>query len=143
MLGLVAAPAHPADAPVMMEAVGVEGNYVPKLCFGISLNVWKDNNTHLVTSIIIDRVKPGSEAEQKGLAPMARVLRINGRAVQEIEASFFKGKELNQVFVDRRDGDKITLEIWMPGETEARTVVLTEHNSRKLPFAGPLERFER
>jgi len=115
------------SAPVQLEAVKVEANYIPKLSFGIGLEVWKDNVTRLATSILIARVRPESEAEQKGLVPRMRILRIDGKPAQEYEASFFKGKELSRIFVDRRNGDKVELEVWFPGEGAARTVVLTEH----------------
>lgn len=115
--------------PVAMEAFKVDSNYMPKLSFGISINVWKDNNTQKVISIVINQVKPGSEAERKGLTALARIDRIDGRPVQDYAASFLKGTELNHLFVNRHNGDKITIEFTLPGQPESQTVTLTEHRN--------------
>jgi len=130
-------------APVVMDAVLVEGNYIPKLSFGLSLNVWKDNNTRKVATLVISGVRAGSEAESKGLTAMMRITHVDGVPVQDLDATFFQGSALNKFFVDRRSGDKITLTIWNPGEKGESTIVLTEKSRRNLPFPSPLERFER
>ncbi len=131
------------EAPVQMEAYKVEGNYIPKLCFGISLDVWRDNATRLVTSIVIRDVRAGSEAEQQGLAPQMRVLKIDGRPSGEYEASFFKGTDLNHIFVDRRNGDTVELEVWDPALRAPRTIVLTEHRNNLIDLPSKLDQLGR
>ena len=143
--GAGTAPAKPAEkdsVPVKMDAFKVEGNYIPKLSFGLSLDMWKDNSTQRVTSIVIRIVRAGSEAEQKGLEPWMRILRIDGKPVEEFDASFFKGTDLNSIFVDRRNGAKVALEVWFPKERAARTVVLTEQRVNVLNFPGQLDRLQ-
>ncbi|MBS0662065.1 MAG: hypothetical protein JSR48_02290 [Verrucomicrobia bacterium] len=131
------------EAPVQMEAYKVEGNYIPRLSFGISLDVWRDNVSRLVTSIVIRSVRADSEAEQQGLAPQMRVLRIDGRPAEEFEASFFKGTELNRIFVERRNGDTVALEIWDPQLRAPRTVVLTEHRNNLIDLPSKLDQLSR
>jgi S1-C subfamily serine protease len=115
--------------PVVMEAYKVDASYLPKLSFGLSLDVWKDNNTQKVISIVVGAVKPDSEAERKGLTPRAKIYRVDGLDVRDLEASFRKGTELNRLFVNRLDGATVTLVYVVPGDPAEKTAVLTEHRS--------------
>lgn len=131
-----------AQAPVVMDAFKVDSNYIPKLSFGVSLSVWKDNNTQKIISIVVNQVKAGSEAERKGLTPLARIERIDGRPAQDFDASFLKGTELNSLFVNRHNGDKITLEFTMPGRTGSQVVTLTERRNLGITLPSMWEKLE-
>ena len=120
-------------APVVMEALKVDGNYIPKLSFGLSLEVWKNNDTQKIVALYVGGVRVDSPAYKKGIGPRARIYRINGRPVEEITASFFKGTELNDLFVHRLEGARVTLEIGFPGEMEPRTIVLEEIRGVTIP----------
>lgn len=135
--------AEPATAPVVLDPVRVTENYEPKLSFGLSLDVWKDDRTGAITSIVLGRIQLDSDAEREGLTPLLRVLRIDGRPVEEFEATFRPGSELHQIFVGRRNGDKVTLEIWFPGETVSRLITLTERRGPRVDLQTPVERFGR
>ena len=141
-LALAAKDDAAGSAPVVMNPFKVDSNYIPKLSFGISLSVWKDNNTQKVISIVVNQVKSGSEAERKGLAPLARIERIDGRPAQDFDASFLKGTELNQLLVNRRNGDKITLEFTMPGCSGAQVVTIAEHRNLGIALPSMWEKLE-
>ena len=117
---------HQEKPPVMMAAYKVDFSYTPKLSFGLSLDVWKDNNTQKVTSIVITDIRSGSDAETKGLVPRTRIYRIDGKPVEEFTASFFKGTELSHLFVDRNNGAEIALEVWLPGAPTSKQVTVME-----------------
>jgi len=131
-----------ATKPIVMDAVKVSADYIPKLSFGISLEVWKDGNTGRVISITINDVRAGSEAADKGLVARTRVERVDGRPVQEFEASFLPGTALNKIFVHRGNGSKVRLEIVPPGQTGTSVVTLTEIRSLGIDLPSTLERLE-
>ncbi len=118
--------ANPKQGPVVvLEPYAVLGE-PPKLSFGISLNIWKDGNTNKVSAIYFGKVKPGSDAQLAGLGPRTRVDRIDGKPVEEFAASLLKGSGLNRVFINRKLGDKVLLEVLPEGQTKTRVVTLTE-----------------
>lgn len=98
----------------------------PLTSFGFSVFAAKDDLTNRVIELTIDGVAPHSEAEYKGLAPLTRVLSIDGRDVREFTASFLKGSDLNGKLMDRRHGDRITLKVWVLGARKPKDVTLTE-----------------
>jgi S1-C subfamily serine protease len=115
------------DEPVMMDSVSVDAVYSPKQSFGFTMYVRKNNRRGMVHSITVVQVEPGTEAARKGLGPRVRINRINGKAVEDFTASFVAGSELNEVFTNRRDGDRVVLEIAIPGQTETKIVKLVQH----------------
>jgi len=118
--------ANPTQGPVVvLEPYQVLGE-PPKLSFGIGLNIWKDGATNRVSAIYLGKVKPGSDAELAGLGPRTRIDRIDGKPVEEFAASLLKGSELNRIFINRKLGDKVQLEVLPEGQTKTRIVTLTE-----------------
>ncbi len=116
----------PVGSPVIkLDAFTVE-DAPPKLCFGVSLSLWKNGHTGLVTAIYINKVKHGSSAEEHGLGPRTRIYRINDQPVEEMVASFNGDTELNKLFINRKIGSKITVEAQPEGAFEAKTVTLVE-----------------
>ncbi len=111
--------------PIKLEAFTIEET-PPPLCFGVSLSVWKNSHTGLVTAIYVDKVKPGSSAEEHGFGPRTRIYRINDQPVEEMVASFNGDTKLNKIFIDRKIGSKITVEAIPEGAFEAKTVTLVE-----------------
>ncbi len=124
----------------MMEAFKVDEAYVPKLSFGLSLDVWKDNVTGRVTSIVVTAVKAGSDAELAGIVEQTKIYEIDGRPVQDYAASFMKGTELNGIFVNRKNGAAVALVIGVPGKAETRRVTVTERHELNVSAAREWEK---
>ncbi|MDB6095373.1 MAG: hypothetical protein JWM32_2935 [Verrucomicrobia bacterium] len=113
-----------AAAPTMMDSVPVEEGFRAQQSFGFAMYIAKDGETQKVRSIHVVAVQPGSDAAKKGLAPRVRINRINGKAVEEFTASFLAGTELNQIFLGRHEGDRVVLEISIPGRAEPKVVTI-------------------
>jgi C-terminal processing protease CtpA/Prc len=122
-----------ADKPVVMEAFKIEGTFIPKLSFGLSLDVWKNNHTQKVSAIYVRGVKFGSSAARTGLCARTRIYSIDGAPVEDFAASFFRGTELYRKFVDRHEGDRVVLEVAVPGEGTTKFVTLEAAHSRNIP----------
>lgn len=117
--------AKPAEAIVKLEPMEVLGE-PPKLSFGISLQIWQDGLTGNVSTIYITGVKPGSEAAKQGLVPFTQIDRIDGRPVQSYLASLKSGSELGKIFINRKLGAKVALEVLLAGSPKPKTIVLVE-----------------
>ena len=115
----------PAEAIVKLEPMEVLGE-PPKLSFGISLQIWQDGLTGNVSTIYITGVKPGSEAAKQGLVPFTQIDRIDGRPVQSYLASLKSGSELGKIFINRKLGAKVALEVLLAGSPKPKTIVLVE-----------------
>ena len=124
----------PARPPaIMLQAYTIE-EAPPKLCFGVSLSLWKDANTGLVTAIYIDKVKSGSDAAENGFGPRTRIYSINGNPVEDMRATFNGDSELNKIFINRKNGSKIVVEGTPEGTSEIRTVILIERINSNVKF---------
>uniref|UniRef100_UPI00404B054D hypothetical protein n=2 Tax=Cephaloticoccus sp. TaxID=1985742 RepID=UPI00404B054D len=106
----------------------------PKLCFGVSLTVIGNVNTGKVMSIYINRVKEKSDALVAGFGPRTRIYRIDGIPVEEMSSSFNDGSELNQLFINRKLGDKIVVEAVPESSKESKTVTLMERVNLGVDF---------
>ncbi len=120
--------AKPAEAIVKLEPMEVLGE-PPKLSFGISLQIWQDGLTGNVSTIYITGVKPGSEAAKQGLVPFTQIDRIDGRPVQSYLASLKSSSELGKIFINRKLGAKVALEVLPVGSHKPKTIVLVEKSN--------------
>lgn len=121
-------PERPSSADpsvVEMEAFRVSGKTYLSFDFGLSFV----RNGEKISWATITAVKPNSEASAAGLRPMARILAINGRDIEDYEASFRHGSELNALLIDRKPGAKITLEVLLDGYSQRKTVTLVRRMS--------------
>lgn len=71
-------------------------------------------------------VKPESDADREGFAPRARILSLDGKPVEEMDATFEKGSDLHRIFINRKRGDKLVVELIDEGYQYPRTVTLVE-----------------
>jgi len=118
-------PDHPLPADpsvVQMDALRVSGKTY--LSFDFSMSFVR--NGERISWATITSVKPNSEASAVGLTPLTRVLAINGKDIEEYEASFRYGSELNALLINRKPGSKITLEVLLDGYSQRRTVTLVK-----------------
>lgn len=106
--------------------INSEADYIPKLSFGVSLKMLRNDETRRVYALEISRVRSGSDAEAKGVKAGMRILRIDGKPVQYIAATFLPGSELGRVFVNRRNGDQVELQVIEPNSKEPKTITLVE-----------------
>lgn len=123
-----------APGPAVKLEPYVVDELPPKLCFGVSLSVWKNANTGKVMAIYINKVKAKSDAEVAGFGARTRIYRINGKPVEEMSASFNDDSELNRIFINRKLGEKITVEAVPEGSNQSKTVTLMERINLGVEF---------
>jgi S1-C subfamily serine protease len=118
------APNDTAGGPIKLAPVSVGG--VPVMSFGFGVQIVKNGVTKKVVSMLVSGVAHGSQAEQLGLAYYSEILSIDGIPVENFTASFASGTELNQKLMNRKQGDRVTLEIVTPGARAPRFITLTQ-----------------
>lgn len=79
--------------------------------FGFDLAVYWDRATRKVTRVFIGKIHENSAAAALDVQPGDEIRRINGRPVTEFDAGIGAGTELGEVFLDRRPGAKLDLDI--------------------------------
>jgi S1-C subfamily serine protease len=94
--------------------------------FGISVRARRDGLSGNIAEMTVTGVIPNSDADREGLGPLTRILAIDGKNVNEIAASFDKGSDLKSKLIDRKPGDRITLEVLILGSRKAKQVTLVE-----------------
>lgn len=108
--------------PIVLEPMVVYGE--TKLAFGFGIKVTRIENPRIVLEMLVDRVLAGSDAERKGLKPGSRIVSIDGKEVSNYEATFVYGSELNRIFVDRREGARVTLQVLVPGKKKLQKLTI-------------------
>jgi C-terminal processing protease CtpA/Prc len=121
--------------PVKMDKFIVGEKHLQS--FGIAIELWEDKSTQRVMEMYIKEVQQGSMAEDKGLTKATRIFEINGIPVDSFDATFAAGSDLNKIFIDRKNGDRVTLEVKILGAPGLRTVTLIEQRSRIKAVAQP------
>jgi C-terminal processing protease CtpA/Prc len=101
--------------------------------FGISVRARRDGITGNVAEMTVTGVIPNSDADKEGLGPLTRILRIDGRNVNEIPATFDRGSDLNSKLIDRKQGERITLEVLILGARKPKEVTLVEGRVHEFP----------
>ncbi|MBX3749700.1 MAG: hypothetical protein KF897_06405 [Opitutaceae bacterium] len=123
----------PAEPVVKLEPMEVLGE-PPKLSFGISLQIWQDSQTGNVSTVYLTGVKPDSDAEKQGLKPFTQVTRIDGQPVQSYLASLKTSSALGKIFINRKLGAKVALEVLTADSPEPKTIVLVERSRFEAKF---------
>jgi hypothetical protein len=130
LLGWLPAAAAPAasdpasEPPVTMQKYVVNDKHL--LCFGLAIELWEDKNTQRVLAMYVKAVQPESMAELEGLAPGTRIFGIEGIPVEDFQATFGEGSELNKIFLNRKNGDRVTLEIKLQDRRGTKFVTLVQ-----------------
>ncbi|MEO6875377.1 MAG: hypothetical protein ABI222_11220 [Opitutaceae bacterium] len=112
--------------PLQMEKFTVNRGHL--MAFGIAISMWEDKNTERVLEMSVKAVRPDSNADWQGVKPGTRIYSINGVPVESFVASFAAGTDLNKIFVDRKKGDQVTLELsmYVNGRKMIKYVTLVE-----------------
>ncbi len=93
-----------------------------------------------VAEMTVLAVIPNSDADKQGLGPLTQILSIDGKDVSDFTASFDKGSDLNAKLIDRKKGDKITLEVLILGAKRPKRVTLVEGRGiHEFPFESDSE----
>jgi hypothetical protein len=124
-----------SNPPVMMETFKVREKHLVN--FGIGITFWENKATQRVLEMSVNAVRPDSGADFEGLTPGTRIWTINGVPVDNFEASLETGTELNKIFINRKRGDQVTLEVAQPGHRGTRFVTLTEDSGPKIILLPP------
>jgi hypothetical protein len=119
-----------AEEPAQLERFVVNDKHL--LSFGIALNLWEDKASGRVLEMHVTGVQDGGMAEQEGVVAGTRVYGINGRDICSFLATFASGSELNDLFVNRPRGDRVTLEVVKPGHRKTEFVNLVNEQGFKL-----------
>ena len=107
------------------------------LSFGFGLRVVRSHPDNRVLGMYVERVGEGTDAFRKGLITGAQVLRIDGRPVSDYEGTFRSGSELNRIFIGRSSGDRISLEVMLPGKKKPKKLTITRRVvNREYPKIG-------
>lgn len=99
--------------------------------FGLALAIAADPQTRQIVELKLTGVAPGSEAEFKGLKAGDLIVTADGRSVRTLLARFDDDSEFSRLFMDRRNGDVVELEVRTGVEEATRVVKLTQ---RSTPF---------
>jgi S1-C subfamily serine protease len=121
--------------PVQMEKYTVSGKHL--LCFGLGLELWEDKNTGRVLAMYVKAVQPDSHADLEGIVPGTRIWSVNATPVEKFPATFAEGSPLNRIFVDRQNGDQVTLEFTRPGKRGTRVVTLIQYSALTVTIRKP------
>jgi C-terminal processing protease CtpA/Prc len=109
-----------------------------QMSFGFGIRMVKDGLTPKVLVMYVDSVKPGSDAEAKGLARGMRIMAIDGQPVTDFDATFSYGSELNHIFSNRNPGATVSLEVVPAGSQSPKTIEIME---RAIRWNGPSNLF--
>jgi hypothetical protein len=115
----------PNSRVVQLDTYEVVGD-PPKLAFGLTLELWQTTYTPKVRTIYITKVKPNSDAEAQGIVPGTRIDFIDGRNVEEFDATFKAGSDLNRLFINRKKGSSIQLDVLLPHARQTQRMTLVE-----------------
>ena len=83
----------------------------PLINFGVSLRVMFDESKARVSRVFISEVRENSDAERERVQVGDEVIKINGRAVEGMEARLDRDSELGKLLLNRPIGTELKLEI--------------------------------
>jgi hypothetical protein len=133
--GLLRKSIAPAPGVVALEPVRVKG--IPVSDFPISIDVIRDPAGNRVARVVVSHVPAGSTTAQAGVRAGDTILAINGRKIGAFAAGVSKDDELGRVFLNRKSGDVVELEIQPADSKEPFSVRLRAHHD------NPLDLFSR
>jgi hypothetical protein len=107
---------------VELEPFRVQG--IPLTSFPISFETSRDRITGHVRQIIVREVPPSSTTEQAGVKPGDQIIAINGRSIREFHGGITIDSELGRIFLNRRPGDTVHLDLIAADSQQPYSVTL-------------------
>ncbi len=125
------------SAVVKMEPVTVTADSL--LSFGFSVRVIRTESPRQLVAMFVERVQRDSDADRKGLEAGMQIVAIDSRAASSFDPTFASGSDLARIFVGRRDGDSVVLDVIPPGKlTPKRLTIVRRSTVTGLPKIGGL-----
>ncbi|HEX2854007.1 MAG TPA: PDZ domain-containing protein [Opitutaceae bacterium] len=97
---------------------------IPVSDFPIGFDIMRNSGGDRVTGIVVNLVPPGSTTDRAGVKVGDAIVAINGRKAVEFAAGVGKDSELGRIFLNRKPGDQVDLEILPAGATKSFPVTL-------------------
>jgi hypothetical protein len=83
----------------------------PLTSFPISFEITREHSSNQVKTIVVREVPEGSTTAEMGVKVGDEIIKINGRQVSEFRGGVTKDSEIGRIFINRRRGDKVDLEL--------------------------------
>jgi hypothetical protein len=96
----------------------------PFTAFPISLQITRHPISNQVMKVVVTEVPAGSTTEQVGVKVGDEIMAIDGRAARDFRGGVTKGSELGKIFLNRRYGDRVNLDLISAETKTAFTVTL-------------------
>jgi hypothetical protein len=97
------------EGVVALPTVRVNG--IPITDFQISLEITRNSAGDRVAGIVVSNVPERSDTEHAGVKVGDAIVAIDGRAVTEFSAGVGKDSEIGRIFLNRKTGDTVVLEV--------------------------------
>lgn len=113
------------NAPVRADVVAMAPLRVrsnPVSNFPLSFEITRTESGERVASMVVTEVF--GESRRMGIRVGDAILSVDGRRTDEFSAGVGKESELGRIFLNRRPGDEVVLEILRPGADKPRRVTL-------------------
>lgn len=111
---------------VVLDPLEIKGS--PTIAFAIDITIYRSPETGKVSHIFIRHVWEDTDAERAGLLAGDEIVKLDGVPVTDFEAKVSADSALGQVFLNRRPGDQLKLEV-----ITRRTEKFVLHAQRPLP----------
>ncbi len=108
---LAAAEAPPPAKEKVIELEPMRVHENPLISFAIDVTIYADPATNKVMHIIIKRVLPDTDAEQAGLQAGDEIVKLDGLAVNELDARVAPDSPLGRIFLNRDPGEPLKLDV--------------------------------
>lgn len=118
----------PLEPALKMDRFVVDSDST--MSFGISLKIQRYTLTNKIVAMYIDEVEKESDAEAKGLEAGMGIVAIDGRPVTDIDGTFRPGSDLRRIFIGRKYGDKVVLDVASIGAAKPKRVTIVQRSVR-------------
>jgi S1-C subfamily serine protease len=101
--------------------------------FGFSFTCRGDLQTSKISRLLITDIQQGSRADRLGLVAGDEILAVDGIKVTDLKGGLGRSGDLMRLFVNRKDGEKIKLGLWIRGSTYVVTLTAKASSRPVIP----------